>query len=133
MMVLGQLLGAAVGATYVAAIMGASPGKFAWLFGLVAEAAAAWLGVRRARKVLGHPATNDQRARIALWYTLGTCAVMALLVWMAPAPAPGQADRFAGLQTLAAHRPTFAGIVALFFVFVALLRYLLLTLFNPRR
>ena len=35
------------------------------------EVVKAWVGARWARRRLGHPPTNDQRVRIALWYTLG--------------------------------------------------------------
>ncbi|HEY8087647.1 MAG TPA: ABC transporter ATP-binding protein [Polyangiaceae bacterium] len=133
MMALGDAAGEAVGALYVAAIMGLPLLKFFWVPLAVGELAKAWLGARRARKSLGHPATNDQRTRMALWYTLGLTAPLALLSTLLPAAKPGMPDSLAPLTTAAAHPAPFLGVVALSLACLALLRYLLLTLFNPRR
>jgi putative ABC transport system ATP-binding protein len=133
MMALGDLLGEAVGAAYVALIMGLPLMKFFWAPLAVGEIAKAWLGARRARKSLGHPATNDQRTRMALWYTLGLSAPLAVLGTFLPGAKPGTPDSFAPLTAAAAHPAPFLGVVALSLACLALLRYLLLTLFNPRR
>jgi putative ABC transport system ATP-binding protein len=103
---------------------------------LVGEVAAAYAGVRLLRKRLGGPASNDQRARVALWRAVVTFAVVA------PAPA------LAASVPLIARRPGFehlldsivavsapgwthvVPLVAGFVAAVALLRYLLLTLFD---
>ena len=107
--------------------------------GLLAEA---WLGASSARRRLGPAPTSEQRARIALWYTVAT-AVGAGLVLLALtfARQPGLDQRLAHASLLAAliehvsHRG--ATVIALacvvFHAMLVLLRYLLLTLFSARR
>ena len=114
---------------------------------LVATHAAAllfesWRGAASARKRLGYPAANDQRVRLALWYTVGT-GVAGMLVVLAVTfgkmfsamAGLGQwsliallADRLAGRGMGIA-----IGAQCIFLAALVLLRYLLLSLFNPRR
>lgn len=77
----GLLLGALVGILYNAIILGAKNAVIPLLCALVFEA---WLGVRSAKKRLGRPMTFDQRARLALGYTVTVFATLALLFgWLA--------------------------------------------------
>jgi putative ABC transport system ATP-binding protein len=133
MMWLGDLLGAVVGAVYVAAVMGIELKKHAWVPLALGEVTKAWVGARWARKRLGHPATSDQRTRMALWYTLGLTAPLMVLATFAPPPPPGSPDGLAMLSAAANHPAGLLLGVALIVACLALLRYLLLTLFNPRR
>ena len=101
-----------------------------------------WRGAASARKRLGFPAANDQRVRLALWYTLGTglagmlvvlavtfgkmfSAMAGLSQWSLIALL---ADRLAGRGMGIA-----IGAQCIFLAALVLLRYLLLSLFNPRR
>jgi len=101
-----------------------------------------WRGAASARKRLGYPAANDQRVRLALWYTVGT-GVAGMLVVLAVTfgkmfsamAGLGQwsliallADRLAGRGMGIA-----IGAQCIFLAALVLLRYLLLSLFNPRR
>ncbi len=102
----------------------------------------AWRGAVVARKGLGYPLTGDQRARLSLWYTVSTAIAGALVLlaltfgkqFGALAAMPGWSllslvsDRLAGRSTAVA-----IGAHIAFLTTLALLRYLLLTLFNPRR
>ncbi|HEY3820791.1 MAG TPA: ABC transporter ATP-binding protein [Polyangiaceae bacterium] len=108
------------------------------LFGLLCES---WRAARSARRRLGYPLTNDQRVRLALWYTLITgslvTALVVLLTFAAPSALAGLSawSLFATLSLRLSGRGA-AVIVAggvIFHGALVLLRYLLLTLFNPRR
>lgn len=70
---------------------------------------------------------------MALWYTVGFSAAIVLVVKLIPAPGPGQPDKLAWASAAVSHTPTFLAVAALSFVCMTLLRYLLLSLFNPRR
>jgi hypothetical protein len=108
---------------------------------LAGEVAMAWLGARQARRRLGAPATADQRARMAYRYTMvvtgGALAAAIATLALVPVragvallldPVLETADRgmMDGSVRLA------AGVLAIF-VGTVLIRYLLLTAFNPRR
>jgi putative ABC transport system ATP-binding protein len=106
---------------------------------LVAES---WRGAGSARKRLGHPLASDQRARLALWYTVAT-GLFGMLVIVGVT--------FGKLFTVAPQLPAWSlvalfsdrlvgramavviGAELIFHAALVLLRYLLLSLFNPRR
>jgi hypothetical protein len=85
--------------------------------------------------------TSDQRVRLALWYTLGSGAFVTALLFALTYAAPMALEGFAGWSLLALLSQQVSGrgapvIVAAGLIFHAalvLLRYLLLTLTNPRR
>jgi putative ABC transport system ATP-binding protein len=133
MMALGDLLGAALGAVYVAAVLGLDLKTHAWAPLAVGELTKAWVGARWARKRVGHPATGDQRARMSLWYSLLWTAPLMGLSTLAPPPGPGKPDHLAFLTAAAGHPAGLLAVFALVLSGLVLLRYLLLTLFNPRR
>jgi putative ABC transport system ATP-binding protein len=136
MMLLGDVLGEAAGVSYVGLALKLSASRHVWVPLLLGEISKAWIGARWARRRIGAPATNDQRARMALWYSLGvTGGALVLLPQLPPsrvellelptgllllAPGPGRA-----IATLVA----VLGVLSC----AALLRYLMLTLFNPKR
>ena len=143
MMGLGDLLGRMVAAAYVGIVLRLALAK-AFVPGLIlGEVAKAFVGARWARRVLARPPTSDQRVRMALWYTMGvTCGglglLFAALFALPPALASMLASRFDSvLEPMA--RLSERGWAVLVAVVVAcvgcaaLLRYLLLTLFNARR
>jgi putative ABC transport system ATP-binding protein len=133
MMALGDVLGSALGAAYVAAVMGLELKTHAWAPLVAGELTKAWVGARWARRRVGHPATSDQRARMALWYTLLWTAPLMGLVTFSPVPAPGKPDPLAHLTAASGHPAGILAVLALVVSGLVLLRYLLLTLFNPRR
>ena len=108
------------------------------VFGLLSET---WRATRSGRRRLGYPLTSDQRVRLALWYTLVTGAVVTALVvaltFAAPAALPGLSG-WSLLATLSLRlsgrgAAVIVGAGLIFHAALVLLRYLLLTLFNPRR
>jgi putative ABC transport system ATP-binding protein len=107
-------------------------------FGLLCET---WRASRSGRRRLGYPLTSDQRVRLALWYTLVTGAVVTALVVGLTFAAPAALPALSGWSLLATLSLRLSGrgpavIVGAGLIFHAalvLLRYLLLTLFNPRR
>ena len=116
--------------------------------GLVAAAQAAslmvesWRGAAVARKRLGYPLAGDQRVRLALWYTVATGIGGTLLAlgvtfgkMFAVVPVLGQWSLVALVADRVAARGAAAivGAEAVFLAAMVLLRYLLLSLFNPRR
>jgi putative ABC transport system ATP-binding protein len=112
---------------------------FSQAAGLLCEA---WVGASSARRALGHPPTSEQRARIALWYTTGTGVGAALLVLLLTVSLPFGLDqafaRWSLLALLTERTPGHAPAVILaaglgFLAALALLRYLLLTLFGTAR
>jgi putative ABC transport system ATP-binding protein len=137
MMLLGELLGDGVTAAYVA-LLGYSAMKFFWLRRLVGEVTKAWVGVKWARRALGRRPDQDERARMAFWYTIVvTCGLGgSLLVALVrlPLPASWGLSRLAENVSLALSHGTGAlvAMVASGIAAAALLRYLLLTLFNSR-
>jgi putative ABC transport system ATP-binding protein len=100
-----------------------------------------WAASRSGRRRLGYPLTSDQRVRLALWYTLGTGAVVTGLVFALTFALPSALPGFAGWSLLAMLSQQVSGRGAavmvgagiIFHAALVLLRYLLLTLFNPRR
>ncbi len=107
-------------------------------FGLLCET---WRASRSGRRRLGYPLTSDQRVRVALWYTLVTGALVTALVvgltFAAPAALPGLSG-WSLLATLSLRLSgrgpaVIVGAGLIFHAALTLLRYLLLTLFNPRR
>jgi putative ABC transport system ATP-binding protein len=105
-------------------------------FGLGCEA---WAGAVVARRRLGYPPSSDQRVRMALWYTLstGALATAALIAAMFAFPAKtfGSFWLLAALAERLSDRgvPMMLGGGLVFYAALVLLRYLLLTLFSPRR
>jgi hypothetical protein len=103
-----------------------------WIVALGAVLGEAWFGAWWGKRRLGHPLSADQRGRIALYYTgLFTFPLAALLVALFAGKIPvAIVDRIEQLSR--AH--VAAGLVALVLVLasVALLRFLLLSLFSPR-
>ena len=107
-------------------------------FGLLCET---WRASRSGRRRLGYPLTSDQRLRVALWYTLVTGAVVTALVVGLTFASPAALSALSGWSLLATLSLRLSGrgpavIVGAGLIFHAalvLLRYLLLTLFNPRR
>jgi putative ABC transport system ATP-binding protein len=116
-------LGLALGAAYAVLVLG-GPSLYAALAGAVLLDG--MLTIRYARRAVGRVVTTDQRARMALWGTPGILTVALLVVaW----------SRGAWLRDAFTRTPPtllFVGGVLLFAA-VALLRYLLYTLFAPRR
>ncbi|MGA7119393.1 MAG: ABC transporter ATP-binding protein [Polyangiaceae bacterium] len=138
MMWLAELASEALVAAYVAFVLRLSAIEFLWVGRIAGEFGKAWWGARWARRVLGRPPTNDQRIRIALWYTITvTCVSTAALAAAAALPF-SLAARLGGVMdfvTRIADRG-WGVLIAVVFVGIGcavLLRYLLLTLFSPRR
>jgi putative ABC transport system ATP-binding protein len=106
--------------------------------GLLAES---WMATRSARKRLGYPLASDQRVRVALWYTMVTgslaAALLVGLTFARQAALPGLVpwSLLATLSMRVAGRGVAVLVVAgvILNAALVLLRYLLLTLFNPRR
>jgi putative ABC transport system ATP-binding protein len=123
----------AIGYLYLRFGFGDAAARFAWLVG---EIGAAYYGSRWLRRRLGGPASNDQRARVAVGRAVVTF-VAAAPVLVAVGYVPLLARRPAvvkGLDALAAfaqHGWTqVAAVVVGCVVVLGLLRYLLLTLFD---
>jgi putative ABC transport system ATP-binding protein len=101
----------------------------------------AWLATRSGRKRLGYPLAGDQRVRLALWYTVVTGVLMTLAVVGATFKMQTALPGLAKLSLTAKLALTVAGRGAavtvgaglVFFAALVLLRYLLLSLFNPKR
>jgi putative ABC transport system ATP-binding protein len=143
-----MLIGSKLALAFARVLLGiagvAVQGQFGLLVAMHALAllAESWRGATVGRKRLGYPMTNDQRVRLALWYTVGTGVAGVLVVlgatfgkMFALLPHLGSwslvalvADRLAGRGVA-----TTIGALAGFHVAVILLRYLLLSMFNPRR
>jgi putative ABC transport system ATP-binding protein len=106
--------------------------------GLLAES---WRATRSARARLGYPMASDQRVRMALWYTMATGVLSAILVvalTFASAKALAGIESWSLLATLASRvsdrgTTVLVGAAVIGNAALVLLRYLLLTLFNPRR
>jgi len=139
MMALGELAGEALVAAYVAFVLRLSAIEFLWAGRVAGEIGKAWLGARWARRTLGRPATSDQRVRIALWYTLTVTCVSTAALAAASALLPRSLSSKLGgvmdMVTRIAERG-WGVLIAVVFAGIGcavLLRYLLLTLFSPRR
>jgi putative ABC transport system ATP-binding protein len=127
-MLMGALLGSLVGSIY-GLVLGQ---VYLWITLVFAALGATFLGARSGQKRVGHPLTADQRVRAALWYTSGLAAVAGpiAMIWPQILPKP-VLDRFDGLSA-----PAIAAAIALIvlsFGAVALLHYLLLSLFTSSR
>ena len=139
MMWLGEIAGEAAAAAYIAFVLRLSVVDLVWAGRIAGEIGKAWVGARWARHVLGRPATSDQRARMALWYTMVvTCSGIAALLVGAVALPPSAAAKLGGMMDLVgrASERGWAVLLALVLAGVActmLFRYLLLSLFSPRR
>jgi putative ABC transport system ATP-binding protein len=122
----GSLLGACTGLLYNGIVLQQK------VIGIVLALAAlgeSLLAARVGRRKLGRPLTGDQRARMAITYTVATALVLApFLLYRVPLP----------IATRLEELPT-GGLVLTGFVFVlalaalGLLRFLLLSLFSPRK
>jgi putative ABC transport system ATP-binding protein len=123
-MFLGGLAGALVGALYDAAILGAT---VAWIPPAIGVLGEAFVGARFAKRKLGRALTSDQRARVAIAYTIGVLLIAApILWWKMPAPLASHVEHLtSGAAVLA------LGVALLAVLALALLRFLLLSLFSP--
>ncbi len=126
------LLGLLVGDIYNGAVLGR---QLAWFApsGLIAMVIAeAWIGARVGRRSVGRSMTSDQRVRVALWYTIGELVIAApLLAWKGLPKVPVSAlERFEHMSSGGIAVTLLVVLAAL--AAVSLLRYLLLTLFNPK-
>jgi putative ABC transport system ATP-binding protein len=139
MMWVGEIAGEILAAAYVGLVLRLSVVKLLWTGRIVGEVTKAWLGARWARRELARPATSDQRARMALWYTVTvTCAGIALLLLAAVALPPALAGKLGWAIDVAAQvsQLGWAAVIAVLLAAIScavLLRYLLLSLLNPRR
>jgi putative ABC transport system ATP-binding protein len=139
MMWIGELLGEALVAGYVTMVLRLSALKFVWAMAVGGEVAKAWLGARWARRGLARPTTSDQRVRMALWYTMtatgGGIMLLLLAVLLLPRSLGSKLDwTMAGLVEASQRGWAVLSVVVFAGVGCAvLLRYLLLTLFSPRR
>jgi len=127
---LGAFLGGYVlGTLYNAIVLGASNAVIPIASGVLVEC---WVGARFGRKRAGKPLTLDQRARLAIWYSVGVAALAALVGgWMILPDVP---PSVIGPDVLTSARVATALVgVLLFVATTALLRYLLLTLFAPKK
>ena len=128
-MVLGAAVGALTGLLYGAVVVGEQIG---WVIAAFAVLGEAWSGARWGRRKLGHGLSSDQRGRVALYYTsLVTFPVVALGVALGvqslPVTVTDQVD-----QLTHARMGLALVVLVLVLASVALLRYLLLSLFTPR-
>jgi putative ABC transport system ATP-binding protein len=125
-MVMGAILGAITGSLY-GLLLGQT---YAWITLGCAALGATYFGARSGKRRVGHPLKPDQRVRVALWYTSGLALLFGPIVLVWPSILPKAVlDRFEGLSS-AALAGTLA-IIVLSFGAVALLHYLLLSLFTP--
>jgi putative ABC transport system ATP-binding protein len=138
-MAFGDLLGQGIGAAYASLVLGLTGGKIIWFAAVFGEVTKAWLGARRARRELGHAATSDQRVRMALFYTLvatggAIWTTLAVLLAVPPRVVHWLDVIFAVVVRAAAYgTAVLVGVVFAGLCCTVLLRYLLLTAFNPRR
>jgi len=137
-MLLGELLGMAVACAYVGLVLQLNVLHGLWFARLFGEVTKAWAGARWLRRRLGRPATSDQRVRVALWYTCtfsgGAVGIVLAGLLFLPLPARFTDGLWTQLLAATGHGPVL--LAALVFAGTAclvLLRYLLLTTFNPRR
>jgi putative ABC transport system ATP-binding protein len=126
-MAVAGMFGSGLGAAYNSFILDHKTPITLAAFAFVLEAlVAAWYGQKR----LGRPLTSDQRARIAIGYTLGVAILLAPIVAMGWLPGTkALLDRLDGLApsgVLAA-----VALVALGLATVALARFLVLAIATP--
>ncbi|WP_394846598.1 ABC transporter ATP-binding protein [Pendulispora brunnea] len=123
-MACGLLAGAGLGALYDSVVLGQVGPLIPLVLGVLGEAL---VGSRYSAKKLGHPLSGDQRARLALYYTLVTSALMAFLAgWLVFPKIPP--SRFESWVTPGQVPWALAAGMILSAVALVLLRYLLLTL-----
>jgi putative ABC transport system ATP-binding protein len=129
MMLLGALAGALVGALYGAVVLGQ---QAPWIVSAGAVLGEAWFGARWGSRRMGRALSSDQRGRVALYYTtLFTLPVVALGVAVMASKIP--VSIVEQVESLSHTRVGLALVVLLLLLgSVALLRYLLLSLFSPR-
>ncbi|MDP9037051.1 MAG: hypothetical protein M3O50_19815, partial [Myxococcota bacterium] len=133
----GDILGESLAFAYLRFVLQLDAWKFLWVAWVVGELTKAWLGGFWAQRALRRPVTSDQRARMALGYTmsvtlgaliapLGASLIPGLSTarWLAGALAFGSRLAARGVVVVAA--VVLAGIAA-----AILLRYLLLTVLGP--
>jgi hypothetical protein len=136
---LGDLCGELVAASYVVFILHLNAVSAAWASIVFGEVAKAWAGARWGRRAAVRFTTSDQRWQMAFGYTfgvtgLGLAVVTATAMWPRPAQWFGLhvvMDSVAGV--LARGWFVFLAAVAASVAGIVLLRYLLLSLFVPRR
>ena len=124
-MLFGGILGAIAGGLY-----GLVLGHFyLWVLLLSVTLGSTFFGARSGKRRVGHPLKPDQRVRIALWYTSALAVVTVPLAIAWPSLLPKEVfDRFVGSSAAVASG---LALVVLSFGAVALLHYLLLSLFTP--
>jgi putative ABC transport system ATP-binding protein len=125
-MLVGALLGSLGGALYDG-ILGAT---YLWVILAFMALGATYFGARYGKRRVGHPLKSDQRVRIALSYTAGLASITGLSVAAWPGLLPRWIlDRLEGLSSAG----QIGALVVAFLTFaaVALLHYLLLSLFSP--
>jgi putative ABC transport system ATP-binding protein len=140
MMALGELLGSLTMLAYMGLVLRIPIAPHAWVGAFAGQIGQAIAGAHWARRRLGRPATNDQRVRMAFGYTTAvSCSVVFVASVIATRWRVAAAARpLEALQALADRGAVNGSLVLAGIVFVAvgvivLLRYLLLTLFAPRR
>jgi hypothetical protein len=115
------------GLLYGAVVLGH---PYAWIYALTAVLGASFVGARYGSRRVGHPLKTDQRVRLAMWFTSALASLMGVVLLARPSVLSGPLrERFDGLSSAGV-----AGglVVALLGVgAVALLHYLLLSLFTP--
>jgi putative ABC transport system ATP-binding protein len=139
MMLVGELAGEALAAAYIAFVLRLGVIELLFAGAIAGEIGKAWFGARWARRALARPSTSDQRVRMALWYTMTvTCGALAVLLLAAVALPASMASKLAWMMDIVVQVSDrgWAVLIAVVFVGVGctvLLRYLLLSLLNPRR
>ena len=130
MMAVGAVVGALVGALYGAVVLGQ---QVPWILAVACVLGETWLGARWGKRQLGHGLSNDQRGRVALYYTgLVTFPIAAGLIALMAQKLP--VHLVEQLEPLTPGRATLVLLATLLVLAaIALLRYLLLSLFTPRR
>jgi len=135
---LGELLGMGLALAYVGLVLELDVLRGVWFARLFGEVTKAWAGARWMRRELGRPATSDQRVRAALWYTCavsgGAIGIVLTAMLTLPLPARMSEGLWTAVLAGAQHGPVvLAAVVFVGTSCLVLLRYLLLTTFNPRR
>jgi putative ABC transport system ATP-binding protein len=126
-MAAGGLAGAGLGWLYDSLVLGQ---RIAWVPLVVAAFGEAWVGARYGARRVGHPLTPDQRVRVAIAFTCAvTLPLAAVLTWfLLPRPFVER------IEQLSSAGIALALVIAVLAVLAtALLRYLLLAIFAPRR
>jgi hypothetical protein len=126
-MLLMAIVGAIAGTLYNA-ILGEKIALIPLAFALLAET---WGAARWGKRKLGRPLTNDQRVRVAVWYTFGLGGIAAA-IWLIASTFAHSLLRKEWVEKILSMK-----MISVILVFgvsltaLALLRYLLLTLFAP--